>query len=178
MPPLVRDLFVNPRTRWPILAGTLTLFTLFSAFDLRSNGMERNFSFANMADVGWVLEEFGPLWVYGGLVLNLATAAGAATLMALAFTQARARRGAACSTTAVAPVAIAFGTFTCPGCILPVTGLVGASVAATSLPLLGLEIKALALAVVALALVWVARSSRNAEATTGTSSEDDDPVAS
>ncbi|QBI18413.1 hypothetical protein ER308_01730 [Egibacter rhizosphaerae] len=163
MPTVIRDLFAEPRTRWPILGGSVVLLGIFFAFDLRSNGMERNFSFANMADPVWTLEEFGALWVYGGFALNLLIAVGTATLMVLAFTWARAaRRATACSTSAVAPVAIAFGTFTCPGCILPVTGLFGVTVAATSLPLLGLEIKVIALAVVIGALAWAVRASSRA----------------
>jgi hypothetical protein len=163
VPPSIRSLWASPGSRWSVMGLSVALLAAFTVFDLRSGGMERNFSIAHRADLAWVLDTFGPLWVYGGFVLNLLIAVSAALLMTLAFTASKSRRDATvCSTSAVAPVAIGFGAFTCPGCILPVTGLLGASVAGTSLPLLGLEFKVLALAVVVAALVWVARASRAA----------------
>lgn len=145
------------------LALSLGLFVFYTLLDLREGGRGQDLLTTNLATPALYAEYFGSRYVWVAMVLNLLLALATAWLMLAswqAWRRRRARAGALCSTTA--PLLLGFAFFGCPGCIVPLFGSLGVSLFATALPLLGLEFKLLALAVVVAALWWIHR--RNTQA--------------
>lgn len=159
MTQMLRAAIFGPRNRFMLLAASLALFLLYTFFDLREGGRETNLLTTALATPAFYIEAFGGWFFWSSVVLNLALAIASALLIVVswsAYRQRRARMGGACSTTATLLFGFAF--FGCPGCIMPLFGSLGLAVFANTLPLLGLEFKLLALAVVIATLVWIHRT--------------------
>lgn len=121
------------------------------------------------------IAHFGALWFWGNVALDGALAVMNAVLVvwvirALADRR-RARaaaRGAGAGTGGVmGALVIAFTTFGCPTCTVPLAGTLGVGFFASTLPLLGTELKLLAAVPLAVSLVVLARSRRRASCSTG-----------
>lgn len=142
----------------------IAFFALYTWFDLREGGREASLTTTRLATPEFYVETFGAGFFYGSIVLNTLLSILSAALIVLSIASYRERHalnGAACSITA--PVFLGFAVCGCPGCVMPIAGSLGASFFATSLPLLGLEFKVLSLAVVGVAIIWMARRVRSAE---------------
>jgi hypothetical protein len=140
------------------------LFVLYMFFDLRE-APGQNLGTTKMGTVADFAHSFGLWYAVGFVALDAVLAVASAILMVQSYQMVRARlmagRTGAC--TVGTGVVIGFGAFGCPGCTVPVLGTLGMTLAASSLPLDGLEFKIAALIIVALGFWWLRRRANRAK---------------
>ena len=116
-----------------------------------------------LGSISYDIAHFGAAWFWGNLALDAILGAMSAIGLAWTIREIRARRkGGAGAVGGVGTLAIAFATFGCPTCTLPLAGTLGIGVFATALPLAGTEFKLIAAIPLALSLYVMSRASKRA----------------
>jgi len=107
----------------------------------------------------FVIKNWGIGYFAAMVTLNVVIAAMTGILIAISVANFRTRRLAGVSS--LGSIAIAAGTFTCPGCALPVTATLGLAIFGTSLPMFGLEMQIVTFAVLLVAISWLSRKMKH-----------------
>lgn len=159
-----------------LMYGVLSavFFVLYYALSMRKQ-KPTTLSAVKLGPASYDITHFGPLWFWGNVALDLVLAVMNAVLVVWVIggllDRRRARRAAkgtgAGTGGAIGALAIAFTTFGCPTCTVPLAGTLGVGFFASSLPLLGTELKLLAAVPLAVSLTVLARARRRASCATG-----------
>jgi hypothetical protein len=156
---VVRDMFARRQYVLLVAGLTLAFAALYTFFDFREGMRESSLTTTRLATVEGYLKNFGGPWFYGNIVFNIPLALVSSTLVGLTIFAARSGRmmstGAACSVGGT--TLFGFACFGCPGCYMPLAGSLGIAFFTKSMPLLGLEFKALSLVIALATLVWLTR---------------------
>jgi len=107
----------------------------------------------------FTIKNWGIGYFAATVTLNVVIAAMTGVLIAISVANFRTRRLAGVSS--LGSIAIAAGTFTCPGCALPVTATLGLAIFGTSLPMFGLEMQIVTFAVLLVAISWLSRKMKH-----------------
>lgn len=143
--------------RW-FVPLSVAFFAVYLLLDLREGGRSQSLTTTEIVSPARYVELFGLPYVVGMIVANVVLALLAAALVTTAINAYRARRsGAAPACSAGASVVLGFAVFGCPGCLVPLFGTLGLTAFATSLPLFGIELKAITAALMLGALLWTRR---------------------
>ncbi len=153
---------------------TALFFVLYYAMSMRKQ-KPTTLAATKLGTASYDIAHFGAAWFWGNVALDLVLAVMNAVLVMWAIQaladRRRARRVAKGSGAAaggvVGSLAVAFATFGCPTCTLPLAGTLGIGVFASALPLLGTELKLLAAVPLAVSLILLARSRSRAACEVG-----------
>jgi hypothetical protein len=113
----------------------------------------------HIGPISYDLAHFGNIWFWSNVGLDVLLGFMSAACMVWTIRRLQARRsakGGAASTAGA--LAIAFATFGCPTCTLPLAGTLGIGVFASTLPLIGTEFKILAALPLALSMVLMKKA--------------------
>ena len=117
------------------------------------------FNFTQFTTPNFVIKNWGIGYFAATVTLNVVIAAMTGILIAISVANFRTRRLAGVSS--LGSIAIAAGTFTCPGCALPVTATLGLAIFGTSLPMFGLEMQIVTFAGLLVAISWLSRKMKH-----------------
>jgi hypothetical protein len=148
------------RYPWVVALSSLVLIALYLWFDFREGGISSNLGTTRMATAPEYIKNFGAPWFYGMVVTDVVLAVLTGLTLAVAVDGFVRRRSGAASCSAGASAVVAFATFGCPGCPVPLAGSLGMTLFANTLPLFGFEFKILTLLVLLGSLYWQTNPSR------------------
>lgn len=158
---------IGPAVAYAGLAAVF--FLLYYALSMRQQ-KPTTLSATQLGPPSYDIAHFGPVWFWGNVALDVVLAVMNAVLViwtVQAFADRRRARRTARGTGAgaggvVGSLGVAFATFGCPTCTVPLAGTLGGSIFASALPLAGTELKLLAAVPLAVALVFLSRARRRA----------------
>ncbi len=138
-----------------IAAIGIAFLLIYLFFDFREGGPGSSLETTKMSDPHRYITFFGAPWFYGMVVADVILAAATAVVATAAIaTYIRRRSGRAAACSVGATTLLAFATFGCPGCLVPLAGSLGVTLFANTLPLFGFEFKIAALVILLAALYW------------------------
>ena len=152
---------------------TAVFFVLYYALSMRKQ-KPTTLTAVKLGSASYDIAHFGAVWFWGNAGLDLVLAAMNAVAVVWVVRglsdRRRARRAAtdagAGTGGVLGALAIAFATFGCPTCTVPLAGTLGVGFFASTLPLLGTELKLLAAVPLAISLAVIARARRRAACST------------
>ncbi|MBI3023474.1 MAG: hypothetical protein HYY68_07085 [Thaumarchaeota archaeon] len=136
---------------------TVLLSIVYYYLTIRAMGDDpaATYNITHFTTPGFIIKNWGIGLFAGSVVLNIAVAAMTGILIAVTVANYRNRKLA--GTCTAGSLAIAFSTFTCPGCAVPLTATLGVAVMSTALPLFGLEFQIVTFLILLVSLVWLSR---------------------
>lgn len=151
---------------WTFGTGAVAFLVVYLLFDFREGGKASNLGTIKFGSAEGYIKNFGASWFWTMIVSDVVLAVLASLVITVAVATYRRPRSGTCAAYSVgAATVLAFATFGCPGCLLPLAGTVGATLFANALPLFGFEFKIVTMIVLLGGLFWQTRSSRLIEAT-------------
>lgn len=123
-----------------------------------------------LGPISYDIAHFGALWFWANVALDAALGlmSAFAVLWTIRLLQAR-RRGASAGVAGTAgTVALAFATFGCPTCTIPLAGTLGIGLFASTLPLFGTELKLIAALPLAISLIVIHKRANRTSCAVGT----------
>jgi hypothetical protein len=145
---------------WVVALSSLVFIALYLWFDFREGGINSNLGTTRMATAPEYIKFFGAPWFYGMVVADVVLAVLTSLSLVVAIASFVRRRSGAASCSVGASAVVAFATFGCPGCPVPLAGSLGVTLFANTLPLFGFEFKILTLLVLLGSLYWQTSPSR------------------
>lgn len=148
----------------PALTATFGV-VFFAAYYLMSMRKQKptTLGATKLGPISYDIAHFGAVWFWGNVALDAALAVMSAIGLAWTIRELRARRAAGAGIAGGAGgLALAFATFGCPTCTLPLAGTLGVGVFASGLPLAGTEFKLIAAIPLALSLYAMSKASKRA----------------
>jgi hypothetical protein len=155
---------------WIVALSSLVFIALYLWFDFREGGINSNLGTTRLATAPEYIKFFGAPWFYGMVVADVVLAVLTSLGLAVAVAGFVRRRSAGASCTVGASAVVAFATFGCPGCPIPLFGSLGVTIFANTLPLFGFEFKILTLLILLGSLYWQTSPSRISVSSTGSAS--------
>jgi hypothetical protein len=156
-----------------ISAATITTLTVvfFLAYYAMSMRQQKPTTLAatKIGPISYDIAHFGALWFWANLALDVALGvmSAFAVLWTIRLLLAR-RRGASAGIAGTAgTVALAFATFGCPTCTIPLAGTLGIGLFASALPLVGTELKLIAALPLAISLIVIRKRANRSSCAVG-----------
>jgi hypothetical protein len=147
------------KTKTSAAAITILTAVFFLAYYAMSMRQQKPTTLAatRLGPISYDIAHFGALWFWANVALDVALGvmSAFAVLWAIRLLLAR-RRGASTGIAGTAgTVALAFATFGCPTCTIPLAGTLGIGLFASTLPLFGTELKLIAALPLAISLIVI-----------------------
>ncbi|MHB8190642.1 MAG: hypothetical protein ACYDHP_09545 [Ferrimicrobium sp.] len=164
--PPTRRMTITSATAITILAAVF--FAAYYAMSMRKQ-KPTTLGATRLGPISYDIAHFGAWWFWTNVALDVALGlmSAFAVLWTIKLLLAR-RRGASAGIAGTAgTVAIAFATFGCPTCTIPLAGTLGVGLFASTLPLFGTELKLIAALPLAISLIVIRKKANRTSCVVG-----------